>query len=54
MKENMMITQDEFVKREIAVWGEDYVYDLIDRDFTPVLLNGNKWVWKFVPVTVKV
>lgn len=45
----MMITQDEFVKRETAVWGEEYVFDLIDRGFMPVLLNNEKWVWQYQP-----
>lgn len=38
------ITESQFVKSEMAVWGEDYVYDLIERGYSPVLTD-NGWYW---------
>jgi hypothetical protein len=38
------ITENQFVKSVMAVWGEDYVYDLIDRGYSPVLTD-NGWYW---------
>ena len=43
------MNETEFIKSEIAVWGEDYVFDLIDRGYTPVqlVINGSlRWWWK--------
>lgn len=41
---------DKFIKREIATWGEDYIFSLIDRGFEPVLVFNSrgafKWTWK--------
>lgn len=42
-------SESDFVRREIAHWGEDYVDDLINKGFVPVLLNENgslKWQWR--------
>lgn len=39
------MTIDEFIKREIAVWGEDHVESLIDKNFVPVLLSDGRWNW---------
>ena len=40
------MNEAEFVNAEIAVWGEDYVYDLIDRGYAPVLTTiGWKWLY---------
>ena len=44
------MTQTEFINREIAVWGEDEIFSLIDRGYTPVELTDTmtgsvKWVW---------
>lgn len=44
---NPDITADEYLRREISVWGEDYVYDLIDRGYTPVKLSNGKWSWLY-------
>lgn len=47
--EHMTETETEFIKKEIATWTEDYVYDLLDRGYKPILLvdhNGvYKWSW---------
>jgi len=44
-KDNMMITLDEFIKRECAIWSEDYIFDLIERGYFPVLTDhGWKWM----------
>lgn len=36
---------NEFIKREIHVWGEDYVDDLFDKGYVPVKLSNSKWSW---------
>jgi len=45
----MTEAQTYFINHEIAVWGEDYIYDLLDRGFQPVLVSnregGFKWTW---------
>lgn len=38
------MTQDQFIKSEIAVWGEDYIFDLIERGYSP-MLTDNGWYW---------
>lgn len=47
-----MITQDEYLKREIALWGEEYIFDLIDRGFT-LILTSDGWKW-VLPQLVRV
>ena len=32
------ITAQDFIRKEVAVWGEDYVDDLLDRGYIPVEL----------------
>lgn len=42
------MTETDFVNAWIATWGEDYVYDLIERGFVPTRVigaNGEEWVW---------
>lgn len=40
-----MITENEFIRREIAIWGEDEIFDLIESGYVPVLTNrGYKWL----------
>jgi len=42
------MNENDFIKREINVWGEDYVFDLIDRGYKPVQLVMNdklRWWW---------
>lgn len=39
------MTIEEFIRSEMIVWGEDYIYDLIDRGYEPILTNkGWKWI----------
>lgn len=48
------MTRDQFIQREIATWGEDYIFDLIDRGYEVVqLTNGTqvKWCWHFIGLT---
>jgi hypothetical protein len=43
------ITAQDFIRKEVAVWGEDYVDDLLDRGYIPVelIVNGKlKWWWR--------
>lgn len=48
------MTYEQFIKREMHVWGEDCVFDLFDRGYKVVLLvtdtGQTKWTWK-MPVT---
>lgn len=44
------MTLDEFLKSEIAVWGEDYIFDLLDKGYELTELTDNltgsvKWAW---------
>lgn len=43
-----MITQAEFIDKQVAIWGEDYVFDLYDRGYVPTLTSDG---WKFVIVS---
>lgn len=49
---------NEFVKREIEVWGFEYVEDLFDNGYEPTLLadaNGSvKWAWVQTSVVSRV
>ena len=38
------MTMQDFIEKEISVWGEDYVFDLMDRGYTPVLTDRG-WYW---------
>jgi len=44
------MTNEEFINREVATWGEDYIFDLLDKGFTPTLLLSHtgevKWTWR--------
>ena len=44
---NDTITADEFIKREYRIWGEEYIDDLINGGYTPVLLSNGKWSWLY-------
>lgn len=48
------MTYQDFINREIATWGEDEIFGLLDRGYTPTLLtdgSGNvKWSW-IMPLT---
>lgn len=42
------MTKDEFISREVSVWGEDYIFDLIDCGYKPAQLEmfGKlQWWW---------
>jgi len=45
----MTTAQVNFINHEIAVWGEDYIHDLLDRGYEPVLVCNQegdfKWTW---------
>jgi hypothetical protein len=51
------MTLEEFINREINVWSEDYIFDLLDRGYEPVELISDtgqtKWSW-VKPVTVEI
>lgn len=39
------MTKEEFINREVYVWGEDYIFDLIDKGYNVIEVNGVfKWV----------
>lgn len=38
------MTQDEYLKHEIALWGEEYIFDLVDRGYTLKLTTAG-WKW---------
>jgi hypothetical protein len=35
----MVNTLHNLLKAECAIWGEDYIYDLIDRGYEPTLVS---------------
>jgi hypothetical protein len=45
-----MMTEQEFINQEIARWGEDEVFALIDAGFQTVQLTNShgetKWTWQ--------
>lgn len=38
------MTKQEFINHECHVWGEDHIFDLLERGFT-VLPIGNTFRW---------
>jgi len=49
-----MITLNEHLKSFIAVWGEDYVDDLLDRGYEPILVTDGSTVklsWRLIDLT---
>lgn len=36
-----------FIKSQVAVWGQDYIDDLFDRKYFPVLTSAG-WRWLYV------
>jgi len=43
------MTAEEYIKKEIATWGEDYVDSLFDRGYIPVelIVDGElRWWWR--------
>ena len=46
------MNEHQFIEREIDLWGEDAVFDLIDKGFRPVLTNkGWRWIHDVSPLT---
>jgi len=43
------MTKQQFITKEIATWGQDYIFDLIDRGYDAVELHDTqgrmKWSW---------
>lgn len=43
------MTESEFIKREIATWGEEEIEWLLERGYTPKLLytdtGDTRWTW---------
>lgn len=46
------MTREEFINREVAIWGEDYIFDLLDRGYEPKLTSEG-WRW-FAPVITRI
>ena len=44
------MTLSDFINREIATWGEDYIFSLLDRGYEAVELHDGmghtKWTWR--------
>lgn len=49
------MTLEQFIDREVATWGEDYIFNLIDLGFSPVLVVSSegreKWSWVVPSIT---
>jgi hypothetical protein len=42
------MTKEDFIRREMNIWGEDYIFSLIDRGYDPVqlVIEGKlRWWW---------
>ena len=42
------MTREQFMAKEIATWGEDYIFDLLDRGYVVVEVTTgthSKWTW---------
>lgn len=43
------MTEDQFITKEIATWGEDYIFNLIDRGYKAACLISStgqmRWTW---------
>lgn len=45
------MTESEFIAKEVATWGQDYVYDLMDKGYVPTYVAElDKWVF-MLPVS---
>jgi len=44
-----VMTEQEFINKEIAIWGEDYIFNLVDRGYKAACLISRsgemKWSW---------
>lgn len=48
------MTETEFIAKEIAIWGEDYVFDLFNKGYVPTFVPDlNKWVFMVAVRTPK-
>jgi hypothetical protein len=50
----MELTETQFINSEIAVWTEEYIFDLIERGYEPIALTDEetgKQVWRWVNTT---
>lgn len=49
------MTKQEFIQREINIWGVDYIFSLIDRGYDPVqlVIEGKLRWWWTIPTQVK-
>ena len=41
----LTLTKDEFLKREIRNFGEDHIFDLIDKGYTIVETDNGTFGW---------
>ena len=42
------MTREQFIAKEVATWGEDYIFDLLDRGYEVIELRMGthvKWTW---------
>lgn len=42
------MTKDQFIQQQVATWGEDYIFDLIDKGYEAVEYDWNgtiRWWW---------
>ncbi len=48
------MTKEQFVKEQINTWGFDYIEELFDKGYEPILVHGadTKWVW-LLPAKVR-
>ena len=48
------MTREQFISSEVATWGSDYIFDLLDQGYEPVELVASggrtKWTW-IMPLT---
>ena len=44
------MTKDQFINREVTTWGEDYIFDLLDRGYEAIELidqtGQTRWSWR--------
>lgn len=38
------MTMEEFIQKEIEIWGIDYIDELCSKGFDAAFVNG-KWAW---------
>lgn len=40
--------KEKFIAKEVAVWGEEYIFSLYDQGYAPTFVPGLGW--RFMPV----